>query len=345
MPLRVQEIVPAEYFKWDQFVSDHAQGTPFHLLAWRRTIEHVFPSYRPIYLAAFEGERIQAVLPLFAVKNILIGKALISSPFAVYGGILAASDEAKAALRDHVADLGRSMGVQYVELRNRYPEQLVGFESVSRYVTFTQDVGPDEEKILESIPRKVRYMVRKSLKHPFTTRVTTDPAAFEDLYTANLRRLGTPAFPRQHFTSLLENYRDRCNIREVILEGKVIAAVLTFYFRNQVLPYYAASDPAFNEYAPNNYMYFDQMRWAGQNGYNLFDFGRSKKVLSGSFDFKAHWGMKMEDLPYEMLLVRRKELPNFSPNNPKFQWAIGMWQRMPLPVTRIVGPWFLRLVP
>ena len=133
-------------------------------------------------------------------------------------------------------------------------------------------------------------------------------------------------------------------IREVMREDHVIAAVMTFYFRGQVLPYYGASDPAFNSLAPNNYMYFDLMRWAGQNRYNRFDFGRSKKV-SGSHDFKAHWGMEERDLPYEMLLVKRKNLPDLNPNAARFQLPIKIWQKLPLPVTRALGPRFLRLVP
>lgn len=344
MPIQVRQVSPDDASAWDEFVLQHAQGTPFHLTAWKKTIEEVF-RYQSCYLAAFSGGTVEAVLPLFLVRNPLIGKALISSPFAVYGGVLAASDAARDALREHLEQTARSLAVDYVELRNRYPEQGLGFSGVERYVTFTQEIGPDEAAILEAIPRKTRYMVRKALKHPYATRVTQDPAAFERLYAENLRRLGTPAFPRRHFTALLENFRGSVDIRESVLQDSVVAAVLTFYFRDQVLPYYGASNPAFNEYAPNNYMYFDLMRWGGQNGYRVYDFGRSKTVNSGSFDFKAHWGMQMQPLPYEMLLVRRKELPDYSPNNPRLQTAIRLWQRVPLPITRLVGPVFLRLVP
>jgi hypothetical protein len=120
---------------------------------------------------------------------------------------------------------------------------------------------------------------------------------------------------------------------------------MTFYFRDQVMPYYGASDPEFNAAAPNNFMYYDLMRWGGKNGYRVFDFGRSKKSGSGSYDFKAHWGMLERELPYEILLVKRKELPNFSPNNPRFNLAIRIWQHLPLAVTRRLGPYFVRLVP
>lgn len=300
--------------------------------------------YRPHYLVAVDGSRICGVLPLFLVSNLLMGKVLLSTPFAVYGGILAESGEALAALGSEAAKLGEAMGVDHVELRNAYQEQCAGFSNVSRYVSFVQQIGPDEEAMLGAIPRKTRYMVRKALKHPFTMAPAADPGVFIDLYTRNLRKLGTPSFPAHHFHTLLKNFGAEADVREVRLEGKPVSAVLTFYFRDQVLPYYGASDPAYNEYAPNNYMYFELMRWGGQNGYKLFDFGRSKKE-SGSFDFKAHWGMEVRDLPYEMRLVKRTALPDFSPKNPKFQAAIRLWQKTPLAVTRAVGPLLVRLVP
>lgn len=343
MPLRVRPLSPEDHTAWDRFVLQHPQGTPFHLIAWKQSIEKTF-GYRPFYMVAEAGQEMEAILPVFFVHNLLMGKVLISIPFAVYGGILSHSAEARQALLDEARKLGERLGVNFIELRNAYQEQCAGLANVARYVTFTQQIGPDADAILESIPRKTRYMVRKALKHPYTVRQTRDPRIFEELYSRNLRRLGTPSFPRRHFSTLLSAFGDKADIREVALDGKVVAAVFSFYFRDQVLPYYGAADPAFNEAAPSNFMYYDLMRWAGGRGYKLFDFGRSKKE-SGSFDFKAHWGMQSRDLPYEIVLVRQKELPNFSPANPRYQRAIKLWQRVPLPITRALGPLLIKLVP
>jgi FemAB-related protein (PEP-CTERM system-associated) len=207
-------------------------------------------------------------------------------------------------------------------------------------------LGPDEESILNAIPRKTRASVRKSFKYGLSMHANEDPGKFIDLYTRSLRRLGTPAFPAKHFRALLSNFGPMADVREVRLEdGKAVAAVLAFYFRDRILPFYGASDPAHNECQPNNYMYFDLMRWGRSNRYNCFDFGRSKKEGSGSYDFKAHWGMEICDLPYEMLLVRRKSLPNFSPNNPRFALLIRLWQKMPLWLTRAIGPFLIKAFP
>lgn len=339
----VKELTPEQHARWDAFVLRHPHGSPFHLQAWRATIEEVF-GYKPMYLLVERDDEMEAVVPLFLVKNILVKSALISTPFAVYGGILANSPEAASLLYHEIRARAESLGVQYVELRNAYPEQCVGTPNVSRYVTFTQRISPREEEILESIPRKTRYMVRRALKHPYQCTITRETGKFEEIYSENLRRLGTPSFPSRYFRALLRNFQQYADIREYQLEGKTVAAVFSLYFRDQMLPYYGASLPQYNAYAPNNYMYFDMMRWGGANGYGLFDFGRSKRE-SGSYEFKVHWGMEERPLPYEMILVRRKTLPNFSPANPKYQLAIKAWQHVPLWLTRAIGPYLLRLVP
>jgi FemAB-related protein (PEP-CTERM system-associated) len=259
--------------------------------------------------------------------------------------VLADSDETLAAFRTEIERLGREMNVDYVELRNAYPDQRLGFQHVSRYVTFTSDISRDETAILENIPRKTRRMVRRSLEHGLESYEVRDLNGFEALYHASLRRLGTPSFPSAHFTNLSRHFGKSVSVREVRSGDKVIASVFVFYFRDQVLPYYGASDGDFHHLAPNNFMYFDLMRWAGASGYRIFDFGRSKKNVSGSYDFKSHWGMVERELPYEMLLVHRKEVPHISPANPVFDLPRKIWGRMPLTLTKAVGPYVVRMVP
>jgi FemAB-related protein (PEP-CTERM system-associated) len=343
-PLVIRELVHADNAAWDRFVLDHPHGSPFHLIAWKESIEATF-GYRPKYLIAVAGDQVRGVLPLFLVASLLTGKRLISSPFAVYGGILADSDEARAALLNQAKALGEKLQVRDLELRNAWEGQCSGLPQITRYLTFTQQIGPDEEAVLESIPRKTRAAVRKALKTDLASRREfSDITAFEDLYSANIHRLGTPCFPRRHFTTLLEKFRGMVDIREITSGPKVVAAVLTFYFRDQVLPYYGASDPEYNALAPNNFMYYELMRWGGQNNYTVFDFGRSKRV-KGSYDFKSHWGMVERELPYEVHLFKGTKLPDYSPVNPLFRLPIECWKRLPLGFARAVGPRLIRYVP
>ena len=330
--------------QWDEFVMGHPLGSPFHLTAWRATVEQSF-GFEPRYLLAREGRRVAGVLPLFFVKNRLMGKVLISSPFAVYGGILAESAGAARALYGYVKALGAQLRVEHIELRNGWLEQCVGESNVARYATFTQKLLPDEEATLAALPKKTRNLVRKALKTPFNMRYgVKDLTNFAALYSENMRRLGSPCFPARYFYRLLANFGNMVDVREVWLDGRVMAVSLNFLFRDQMHIYYAAADTRYNSLGPNTYMYFDHLRWAGRNGYKTFDFGRAKRN-TGSFEFKRHWNPTERPLPYEIILGRRKELPNFSPTNPRFEAAIKIWRRVPLPLTRMLGPRLVRFFP
>jgi FemAB-related protein (PEP-CTERM system-associated) len=330
--------------RWDGFAQAHPHSSPFHLLAWKKTLEECFP-YRAYYLAARDGSRIRAIVPLFLVQNPFLGKALISSPFAVYGGILADCDAARDALYREVNALGQRLGVDYVELRNAYPEQCGGVSNVSRYVTFTQELVSDEAALLESLPKKTRNLVRKALKQPFRMEYNVRRVdRLDAVHSRNMRRLGTPNFPPRYFASVLANFGEKADVREVWLDDKVMAVSLNFYYRGEMHTYHAAADSRYNSLGPNTFMYFDHLRWAGRQGFRTFDFGRSKRD-TGTFDFKKHWNTRLRELPYEIILVKRKELPNFSPANPKFSLAIQAWRKLPLPVTRALSRFAFPLFP
>ncbi len=313
-------------------------------MAWRKTIEEAF-GYQAIYLLAEQGGQICGILPLFLIRNFIVKKALISTPFAVYGGILAKSDEILRGLYDHAVKLGDELGVDYIEFRNANPKQCVAGSNVGRYVAFSQALVSREADLLESLPKKTRNLVRKALKQPFEMHCgIRDVKVLDRIHARNMRRLGTPNFPPRYFERLLANFGEMADIREVRLNGQVMAVSLNLYFRGDMHTYHAAADTRYNSLGPNTFMYFDHLRWAGQNGYTSFDFGRCKRG-TGVFEFKKHWNTTMRELPYEIVLVKRKSLPNFSPANPRFQLAIRIWQRLPLFVTRAVSRFVFPLFP
>jgi FemAB-related protein (PEP-CTERM system-associated) len=344
MALEVRPLTTAENSLWDAFVDAHPHRSPFHLVAWKKTLEASF-RYRAEYLLAIDSGRLRGVLPLFLIDNPIMGRVLLSSPFAMYGGILADSPEVLAAIAAHATGMAKRLEVQYLELRNSFPEQCAGFHRISRYVSFTQHTNiTSEEELLEALPKKTRNMVRKSLKYGYSTRFTEDLGAFYDLMTRNYRRLGTPIFPRAYFAELLRNFGPLADLREILMEGQVAAASINLLYGGDMHTFYAASNQKLLHAAPNNYMYFDYLLWAARNGFPRFDFGRSK-LDTGTYEFKRHWLTEMRELPYEILLVKRKDLPNFSPKNPKFELALKVWERLPLAVTRWLGPYLIRLFP
>lgn len=102
---------------WDTFVRAHPAGSPFHLMAWHDTLRAIF-GYRAEYRVAMENGEIVGVLPMFIVHSFMTGKVLISTLFAVYGGILARDEGVRQALRKEMERLAYDEDVQHAELRN-----------------------------------------------------------------------------------------------------------------------------------------------------------------------------------------------------------------------------------
>lgn len=344
MSVEIKALAASDEKRWDEYVSQHPAGTPFHLIAWRDCMVETF-RYQPHYICAVRDGRFRGVLPLFFVSNLIVGKALLSSPFAVYGGILADDAGVRDAIRAHVEELAEKKEASYVELRNGLGVQSCGYSAVDRYAGFCFDLPRDAKDILPSLPKKTRNMVRKALKFGYSVRRgVRDPSGFERLFSVTMRRHGTPTFPISHFESILKHFGAQVDISEFQLNGRTVAASLNFHFRKIMHVYYAASDPAYLQYAPNDFMYFDHLCWATLNMYDVFDFGRSK-INSGPFHFKRRWGVRPEPLPYEIRMLNAESAPNHSPTNPRYQLAIDVWKRLPLGLTRLIGPRVVRLFP
>jgi FemAB-related protein (PEP-CTERM system-associated) len=330
---------------WDAFVKSHPDGSAFHLSAWQRMISTAF-GHEPKHIVAKDSDgKITGVLPLFLVRSRIFGRLLVSTPQAAYGGILAVSEPVMTGVLQRAKELATELNVEFLELRN-FRSALPDDSLVKKdlYVTFRQELRSDPEANLLAIPRKTRAEVREGIKHGLEFKVDAIGAReFFDIYSRSVHHLGTPVFPVRLFESGMKEYGSDCRICSVHWQGKLVAAVWTLFYKDEVIPYFGGSIREYNHLAVNNFMYWMLMKYGCENGYRIFDFGRSKKG-TGSFDFKKRWGMTMTDLPYQYALVRRKSMPDTSPLNPKFSLGIRLWRKLPLPVTQFLGPLISRHV-
>ena len=343
LPITVRTLTSADAARWDAFVRVCPQATFFHLSAWQGIVEDIF-RHRTFFLFAERAGDIIAVLPLAEVNSRLFGHALTSLPFCVYGGIAAAEDagdEAIAALESEADALARKLGVQHLEYRNIQPRH-ADWPRQDLYVTFRKDILPEVEANMLAIPRKQRAMVRKGIKNGLVCEIDANVDRFFALYADNVLRHGTPALPKRFFETLMRVFGQDCEVMTVLSpEGKPLSTVLTFYFRDEVLPYYAGDDLAARDLAANDFKYWELMRRACARGYKIFDYGRSK-VGTGPYSFKKNWGFEPQPLSYEYRLYKRDEVPQNNPLNPKYRAFIAMWRRLPLAVANAIGPHIVR---
>jgi FemAB-related protein (PEP-CTERM system-associated) len=343
VPISIDRLAPGDArgaAAWDAFALACPQATFFHRAGWQAILREVF-RHDTCFLYAHEQGRITGVLPLAHVKSLLFGNTLTGLPFAVYGGV-AADDEASArALEDEAQQLALKLGVQHLELRNiqrrheDWPEQ-------DLYVTFRKAIQPEEEANLLAIPRKQRAMVRKGIKNGLTSEIDEGVERFFALYADNVHRHGTPAQSKRYFQALRATFGKDCEVLTIVApDGRALSSVLSFYFRNEVLPYYAGDDVAARDLAANDFKYWELMRRACARGIQVFDYGRSKQG-TGPFAFKKNWGFEPTPLHYEYRLYKRDAVPQNNPANAKYKLLIETWRRMPLGLANWLGPFVVR---
>jgi len=325
---------------WDAFVMACPQATFFHRSAWQTLMREVF-HHDTHFLYATQAGRITGVLPLAHVKSMLFGKSLTSLPFAVYGGV-ATDDEASAvALEQEAERLARELGVDHLELR-QLQRQHEGWPRQEVYVTFRKAILPDEEANMLAIPRKQRAMVRKGIKNGLKSEIDSHVDRFFALYADNVHRHGTPALPKRYFEALQQHFGEDCELLTVTApDGKPLSSVLSFYFRDEVLPYYAGDDGAARDLAANDFKYWELMRRSCARGLKTFDYGRSK-LGTGPYAFKKNWGFEPTPLHYEYRLLKRDAVPQNNPTNAKYKLMIETWRRLPLGFANWLGPFVVR---
>jgi FemAB-related protein (PEP-CTERM system-associated) len=341
--LRVQRLHPedaANNARWDAFVLACPDATFFHRAGWQRVLRETM-RHDTHFLYAERDGAVVGVLPLAHVRSVLFGNSLVGLPFTVYGGVAAAEEDAASALEAQADALARSLGVAHLELRH-VKQRHADWPSQNLYVTFRKALLPDEEGNMLAIPRKQRAMVRKGIKNGLASVIDADASRFFALYADNVHRHGTPALPRRYFEALLAEFGAQAEVLTVESPaGKPLSSVLSFYFRDEVLPYYAGDDVAARDLAANDFKYWELMRRACARGLKVFDYGRSKQG-TGPYAFKKNWGFEPQPLSYEYVLYKRDGIPQNNPNNPKYQLLIKTWRKLPLSVVNWLGPFIVK---
>jgi FemAB-related protein (PEP-CTERM system-associated) len=330
---------------WNSYLLSQVDATPFHSTAWIRAVERAF-GYESRNLYAERDGEICGVLPLFLVSNWIMGRCLISTPFADYGGTCAEDDATALALINRAKEIAAREEVDLLELRHRRSTLFPGFIHKSLYVNFSGPIDSDSKAGFAKLPRDTRYMIRKGEKAGlrFSSGVDGQLSSFYSLFAERWQRFGTPVFSRKWLEILIEEFGDSIDLKLIFHQNRAVAAVFSIYFGDTIFAHYAGAAEDANRLSANNLMYWELMKDAAAHGMRRFDFGRSK-VGTGAYQFKCSWNMEPAILDYQIHLARRKTLPDFSPLNPKFQLAAKVWSRLPASAASWLGPKVVRWFP
>jgi len=321
-------------------VRAHPQATPFHLPSWNRAVARGCGQYAHCLIAERANGGLAGVLPLTEIRSPLFGAGLVSVGFAVDGGILAEVPAAVPLLANGAWRLAESLACASVELRGgALPEK--GHEDwhveAGSHLGFVRPLAADDEAELAAIPRKHRAEVRKGLAGDLEVTIggESELGRHYAVYAEMVRNLGTPVFPARLFREVLCALD--ADIVTITHRGIAVASVLSLYFNDTVYPFWGGGTAAARGLRANERLYFELMRHARARGCARFDFGRSK-TGSGPAAYKKNWGFEGVPLRYAKRHAPGQAPRDVNPLSPRYQARIAAWKKLPLWLTRLIGP-------
>lgn len=330
---------------WDDYVNQHADGTLFHTLAWHDAVCEVF-GHDDFYLIALRNNRIVGVLPLFRVISRLAGRLLVSAPYGVGGGIIADDQEAVSALFQAAKQIAQRDHIRLIDLRSE-KAVIPDLPVVDRYAGFQKELPQQKEDVLDGLPRKARAAARNA-RNKYDLSVSYHDEHLKkvwELYSINMRRIGSLCYPYLFFQRLIEHTPHQHWVSLVYRQGQPVAGLVTFLFKDRVMPYFFGSTREANQCSAANYIYLTAMERGVEKGYRVFDFGRSRIDNTGSYNFKRFQGFEPTPLGYQCYISPGFEAPDLTPSNPKIRLARRLWTYLPLGLTQTLSATLTRHLP
>ncbi len=303
---------------------------------------------------------IVGILPLVHLKHLLFGNSLISIPFFDLGGILADDKETEKVLLSEAIKLGEDLEVNHIELRHikplswlnktnstntnnpinsMNPTNPVTYETKSHKIRMLLDLPKSSEILMKSFKSKLRNKIKRPLKEGWRPRIG-GLELLEDFYkvfSINMRHLGSPVHSKKLMKNVLEEFPESTKIVMVYQENQPLACSLIVGFKDTLENPWASALREYSRLRPNTLLYWTMLEYASDHGFNYFDFGRSSPD-EGTYKFKEQWGAKPTPLHWHYVSLNGHPFDEETPKKSKFEKAIRYWQKLPVPVTKVVGP-------
>lgn len=285
-------------------------------------------------------------LPLSFVRSALFGRYLVSLPYLNSGGVTTSDANVAGALIERAAQLADQLNVRYLELRQEAEtvHSRLGHSRTSK-VLMRLELPDSAESLWKQLDPKVRNQVRKGEKHELTVHWGSHDLLneFYRVFAHNMRDLGTPPYSRRLFHAILDEFPDSAELCIVRQGDSAIAAALLVHELGTTQVPSASSLRSHNSTNANMLMYWRLICRAIERKANCFDFGRST-LDGGTYRFKKQWGAVACPSIWQYY-ARQGDVNERRPDNPRYQRAIAIWQRLPVALTRLIGPPIIRGIP
>ncbi len=334
--MEIDILRPDEERLWDAYVRSNPRGTLYHLTAWRRAIDRAYGLQSRFLVARVAGE-IAGVLPVYFQHGLLGGRKAVSVPYAPYGGVCASEEDVARGLLDAARRIQVERGSRYLELRHASSWPFIETDDAG-YVTYILDLPSDPEELWKGFGPKVRNQTRKAQKAGLECLLGTEHLdEFYGVYAEHMRDLGSPAHGRDFFAAVANEYAGDVEVFVVRHQGRAVGGMVAVAFEGVMNDLWACSLRRYFDSCPNNLLYWSALEHCCQRGFARFDFGRSTDI-SGTARFKAQWNAQPLPLQYCRWERFVANPVAYARDDEKLQMASRLWRRMPLWVTRLMGP-------
>ena len=296
----------AAHPEWDSFVESHPHGWISHLSGWHDVLTANFRNLTGGILSVIENGRIIAGVPLYRKRSWLTKNRIVSIPFATIADFLVFKpSQAESLFNGALEILSRDGTDRYAEFRLfNSAENFEQTKAISRVIFKCHYIRlqPDFETIRRSFHRScVRQRIDRAYKSGLRLKVAADGRdvdTFYWLYVETRRRLGLPPQPRSYIRSLWDTFSESGKIQILLAykEATPVSALLLFRYKKRVSAEYACMSEAYRDFSPNHFLFWEAIKQACIDGFEVFDFGRTDVSNKSLMEFKSRWGTEVTDI-------------------------------------------------
>lgn len=329
---------------WDAFVRARPDASFYHRYGWLRVNTRAF-GHPTFAFGAVENGALVGILPVVQVKTPIFGNLGCSMPFVNFGGVVAASPAVELELLAAAEALVARKGLKYLEIRSTRPTARE-LPTSTRKVSMTIDLTPGADALFAAFKTGHRQEIRRAYKHGLSAR--TGGVEMLDDFHAILatcwRDLGTPFYRKSYFRMLFAEFGDAIRITMVFSGDTPVAAEMSAFHDGVVEGMWLGTLAEYRRQMAGYVLYWEAIKYACENGHARYHLGRST-ADSNAETFKKKWNASATQLYWQYIMPPGQEMPSLNPDSPKYRMAIDLWRRLPVAVTRLVGPSLARGIP
>ena len=333
--------------RWNDYISRHPHVSPYHHYAWKKSIENAY-GHECFYLFAEDSNnRIAGILPTASITPPLGKGKLYALPFCDTASCLADDKPTQEALISKATSIARQQRIPSFEHRtcaNDYDSESNGkAQPADRKVRMLLDLPESSDILLGSFKAKLRSQIKKAVKNGLTADLGRSDQHLDDFYdvfTCNMKDLGSPTHSKRWFQEIRDNYMEDMIISVVRHEGTAVGAGIVLFKGPVASIPWASTKRKYNRLAPNMLLYWSLLEYTTDHNYKIFDFGRST-YGEGTYNFKKQWGAKPLSLKWETYDTLDDHLiqniSSASGDNRLRRLLESTWRKLPLALTVAVG--------